>query len=215
MFLDQGKELNIIMVDTTHYVALSTRYRDALKKISQLVEKGRQNQSIRRLLRSTLKGLTTVVKDIKQYNENMDHPSKEINTLIEENVAQDSAFKNSWLNNCFSWLRNDSYVVDDNQSLTVYDVKETLYKTREILELLNKENFEQKFNEAGPPIFKGAFGVTENPEFIVGMDVQFSKLKMELLRDGSSTLVLTGLGGLGKTTLATNLCWDEQIKGRW
>ena len=210
-----SREGNVIMVDTTQFVALSTRYQDILNKTSQFVEKGRKNQSIRRLLRSTLKGLTSVVQDIKQYNENMDHPSKEINTLIEENVAQDSAFKNSWLNNCFSWLSNDSYVVDDNQSLTVYDVKETLYKTREILELLNKENFEQKFNEAGPPIFKGAFGVPENPEFIVGMDVPFSKLKMELLRDDSSTLVLTGLGGLGKTTLATNLCWDEQIKGKW
>jgi GTPase SAR1 family protein len=26
--------------------------------------------------------------------------------------------------------------------------------------------------------------------------------------------VLTGMGGLGKTTLATKLCWDEHVKGK-
>jgi hypothetical protein len=165
-------------------------------------------------LRSILKDLTSVVQDIKQYNENSDHPREEIKTLIEENYAGESSCK------C-SWFRKDSYVVvdddddDDNESITVKDVKETLYKVREILELLSNENFEQKFNEAaGPTIFKCPFGVLENPKFIVGLDIPFSKLKMELLKDGSSTLVLTGMGGLGKTTLATKLCWDEHVKGK-
>ncbi|KAL2333606.1 hypothetical protein Fmac_014819 [Flemingia macrophylla] len=59
------------------------------------------------------------------------------------------------------------------------------------------------------------FGVREKPEFSVGLDVPMSKLKMELLKEGVSIIVLTGLGGSGKTTLATNLCWDEQIKGKF
>nr|AHG28993.1 NBS-LRR protein [Cicer arietinum] len=105
-------------------------------------------------------------------------------------------------------------IVDDNQSLIVNDVKETLYKVREILEILNKENFERKLYGSEGPIFKSPFGVPEKlEEFSVGFDVALSKLKMEVLRDGSSTLVLTGLGGLGKTTLATKLCWDEHVKG--
>ncbi|AES78134.1 hypothetical protein MTR_7g024990 [Medicago truncatula] len=29
-----------------------------------------------------------------------------------------------------------------------------------------------------------------------------------------SFLLLQSLGGLGKTTLATKLCWDEQVKGK-
>jgi Mrp family chromosome partitioning ATPase len=120
--------------------------------------------------------------------------------LIEENDAEESACK------CSS--ENDSYVVDENQSLIVNDVEETLYKAKEILELLN-----HKFNEDGS-LFKRPFDVPENPKFTVGLDILFSKLKMELLRGGSSTLVLTGLGGLGKTTLATMLCWDEQVNGK-
>jgi hypothetical protein len=199
------------MNSTTQLIASTTPFHDVLNKISQIVEKSRKNKRTRRLLKSILKDLTLVVQDIKQYNENLDHPREEIKTLIEENYVKESACK------C-SWFRNDSYVVaadDDNEFITVKDVKETLYKVREILELLSNENFEQKFNEAaGPTIFKCPFGVVENPKFIVGLDIPFSKLKMELLKDGSSTLVLTGMGGLGKTTLATKLCLDEHVKGK-
>ncbi|KAL2333611.1 hypothetical protein Fmac_014824 [Flemingia macrophylla] len=59
---------------------------------------------------------------------------------------------------------------------------------------------------------KSPFGVPEKPEFSVGLDVPLSKLKMELLKEGVSIIVLTGLGGSGKTTLATKLCWDEHVK---
>ncbi|XP_045786289.1 probable disease resistance protein At5g66900 [Trifolium pratense] len=198
------------MNSTTQLIASTTPFHDdVLNKISQIVEKARKNQNTRRLLKSVLKELTSLVQDIKQYNEHLDHPREEIKTLFDENYAIESACE------C-SWFRNDSYVADDDkESITVKDVKETLYKVREILVLLSNENFEQKFNEAGPPIFKGPFGVPENPKFIVGLDIPFSKLKMELLRDGSSTLVLTGLGGLGKTTLATKICWDEHLKGKF
>ena len=200
--IDEGNQ--IMSSPTTHIITL-TRFNDILNKISEIVETARKNHSARQLLRSILKDLTLVVQDIKQYNDHLDHPREEINSLIEENDAAESACKAS--------SENDFYVVDENQSLIVNDVEQTLYKAREILELLNHENLEHKFNEAGPP-FKRPFDVPENPKFTVGLDIPFSKLKMELLRGGSSTLVLTGLGGLGKTTLATMLCWDEQVKGK-
>ncbi|RDX61666.1 hypothetical protein CR513_60089, partial [Mucuna pruriens] len=80
----------------------------------------------------------------------------------------------------------------------------SLNDVREILELLDIKNFEKKLNGVGTPI-KCSYGVSENPEFTVGLGVPLSKLKMEVLRDGMSTLLLTGLGGSGKTTLATKL----------
>jgi len=61
---------------------------------------------------------------------------------------------------------------------------------------------------------KRPFGVPEEPEFTVGLDVPFSKLKMELLNEPASIIVLTGFGGSGKTTLATKLCWDQQVMGK-
>jgi len=192
------------MSSATHIITLTTRFNDVLNKISQILEKAQKNQSSRQLLRLILKDLSPTVQDIKHYNEHLDHPREEINSLIEENDAGESA--------CICSSENDFYVGDENQSLIVNDVEETLYKAREILELLNHET-EHKFNEDGPP-FRRPFDVPENPKFTVGLDIPFSKLKMELLRSGSFTLVLTGLGGLGKTTLATKLCWDEQVKGK-
>ncbi|XP_020234476.1 probable disease resistance protein At5g66900 isoform X2 [Cajanus cajan] len=62
---------------------------------------------------------------------------------------------------------------------------------------------------------KSPFGVPENPEFTFGLDGPLSKLKMEVLKEGVSIIVLTGFGGSGKTTLATKLCWDEQVKGKF
>ena len=50
--------------------------------------------------------------------------------------------------------------------------------------------------------------------FRVGLDVPLKELKRKLLNDGeSSMLVLTGPAGCGKTTLAKNLCQDDEVKG--
>ncbi|XP_014506475.2 probable disease resistance protein At5g66900 [Vigna radiata var. radiata] len=62
---------------------------------------------------------------------------------------------------------------------------------------------------------KGPFGVPEKPEFCVGLDAPLSKVKMELLNRPKSIIVVTGFGGSGKTTLATLLCWDQQIKSKF
>nr|KYP47979.1 putative disease resistance protein At5g66900 family [Cajanus cajan] len=170
--------------------------------------------------------MTTVVQEIKQYNEQLDPPREEINTLIKEKDAGEELVCIScsrtvrWLK-FLSWLplfrnrlwynKNDSFAEDDKQ---VNSIKHTLYKVREILELLDIENFEQKLRGVGTPI-KCPYGVPRNPEFTLGLGVPLSKLKMEILGDGMSILLLTGMGGSGKTTLATKLCWDEEVKGKF
>lgn len=213
------------MGDTTQLNVLTSRLQEAFKN-------SRKSESSSRILRSTLKDLTPVVEEIKQYNEYLNSPRKEIKTLINGNheVEKEGFLCNCSLKSslcwhkCIAWLqfcmcrfrdmKDDSFAVDEKQDLMAKDVKETLYKMREILEFLNKENFELKLNGSGGTIIKRPFGVPENTKFTVGLDVPLSKLKMELLKDGMSTLLLTGLGGSGKTTLATKLCWDEQIKGK-
>ncbi|XP_061363414.1 probable disease resistance protein At5g66900 [Gastrolobium bilobum] len=205
------------MGENTQLVVLTSQLQETFKI-------GRESKKTRRILRSTLHDLKHVVKQIEQYNEHLDPPKEEIKTLIKEKDAGegvDLLCKSLCLEKCLSLLgrlwhnSDDSYAAsNDKQALVAKDVKEALYKVREILELLNKENFEKKFNGSGAPM-KRPFGVPENPEFTVGLDVPLTKLKVEVLKDGVSTLLLTGLGGSGKTTLATKLCWDEQVKGKF
>ncbi|KAK7263085.1 hypothetical protein RJT34_30669 [Clitoria ternatea] len=221
------------MEETSKLGTLSTLFQERLNMIMEIVEKSQKNETNKQILMSTLKDMTPIIQEIKQYNEYLNPPRKEIKTLImqydagkgKELVCKCSS-KNLWCdwNKCFSWLpiynskiwhnKDDSFIVDDNQALAENDIKETLYKLREILELLSKENFEQKLNGVGAPI-KHPFSLPKNPEFIVGLDVPLSMLKMEVLKEGESVLILTGLGGSGKTTLATRLCWEEQVRDKF
>jgi hypothetical protein len=187
---------------------------------SQLQQKFKQVQ------RSSLQDLSPIFQEINQFNEQLDPPREEIKTLIKENHAEqeqkvDQKNLCSWLQLCLDGILHkkekedfDSSFADDKQKVIAKDFEDTLYKLREALEILNKENFEKKLSGSGGPIFKGPFGVPENSEFTVGMDFQLMKLKTELLKDGKSTLLVTGMGGLGKTTLAKQLCRDDQVKGK-
>ena len=51
------------------------------------------------------------------------------------------------------------------------------------------------------------------PEFMVGLDVPLKELKRRLCEDGESRIVIRAPGGCGKTTLAKELCHDNQVRG--
>lgn len=210
------------MADATQLVALAplARFQEILKKISQMVEKSRKSGIAQRILRSTLIEFNHVVLEIKRYNEHLAQPREEIKTLIREKDAGEEGEKgDKCVNSCLQVFTDrvwhgkddsDSVDADEKQALTAKDVKETLYKVREILELLTQED-----GGAGTSKIKAPFDVPVKPDFTVGLDVPLSKLKMELLKDGVSVVAVTGLGGLGKTTLAAMVCWDKQIKGKF
>lgn len=209
------------MDETAQHVVLLEQWPETLRGVSEIVEKGQSSESNKQILRSTLKDMNPVVQEIKQYNQHLNPPREEINTLLEENDAKEEEFVCNSCSKCLSWFlcgfgskRDNSFGAGgDRQALVAKDVEETLYKMREILELLSRENCELKLDAVGGPI-KRPLGVPENPGFTVGLDVPLSELKAEVLRDGVSVVVLSGVSGMGKTTLATKLCWDEQVKGK-
>ncbi|KAL6273771.1 hypothetical protein ACE6H2_024463 [Prunus campanulata] len=61
----------------------------------------------------------------------------------------------------------------------------------------------------------GWCAIPEPPPFTVGLDVHVDELKVELLKDEASMLVVTGLGGCGKTTLAQKICKDQKVKDKF
>ncbi|KAJ7951221.1 NBS-LRR disease resistance protein [Quillaja saponaria] len=61
----------------------------------------------------------------------------------------------------------------------------------------------------------GLCAAPQPPDFTVGLDLHVPKLRRQLLKVGSSVIVLTGVGGLGKTTLAKTLCWDDDVKDKF
>ncbi|CAJ1942723.1 unnamed protein product [Sphenostylis stenocarpa] len=214
------------MEQTTQRVVLPTQFQEGLRMITEVVEKGKSSESNKQILRSTLKDMNPVVQEIEQLNEHLNPPREEIKTLIDQKDAKEEPVckcfsKNFCLDKCLAWFlcrfghkRDDSFAGGGKQTLVAKDIEEKLYKVREILELLSKENREQKYCGIRGPI-KLPFGVPANPDFTVGLDIPLKELKMEVLKDCVSVIGLTGLGGMGKTTLATKLCWDEQVKGKF
>ncbi|XP_021809439.1 probable disease resistance protein At5g66900 [Prunus avium] len=62
---------------------------------------------------------------------------------------------------------------------------------------------------------RGWSAIPEPPPFTVGLDAHVEELKLELLKDEASMLVVTGLGGCGKTTLAQKVCEDQKVKEKF
>ncbi|CAK8562365.1 unnamed protein product [Lathyrus sativus] len=198
------------MGETTELDVLTSQLQQTFKQVQH-------DKTSMRFFRSTLKDLSPLVHEIEQYNDQLNPPREEIKFLIKENHAEQ---RNLCWNKFFSLFHqlfkkkddSGSCVADNKQAVMAKDVKDTLYKLREIL---NKENFEKKISGSGGLLFRGSFGVPQNPEFTVGLDLSLINLKMEVLRDGRSTILVTGFGGMGKTTLAAKLCWDAEVKGKY
>lgn len=94
----------------------------------------------------------------------------------------------------------------DMQVQTARDTKETLIEVRGIRVEMKKLNAVAR-NE------RGQCSAPEPPAFTVGLDVHVGGLKLRLLQDDVSVMVITGLAGSGKITLAKKYCWDVDTRG--
>lgn len=169
----------------------------------------------------TLKSLAPQVEEMKKYNNMLDRPIDEISRLErhmragEELVQKCSKFR-WWRGLSFPYYQNK--LERENEALQRHlavnvaaenrrDLMEVVIGMRKVLEILLK-GFEHHHEYR----LVGLCGAPEEPE-CMGMDAPLSKLRIDLLKDGVSVLVLTGLGGSGKSTLAKKICWDPQVKG--
>lgn len=172
----------------------------------------------------TLNSLTPIVEEMQRYNKVLDRPVAEIKRLEKhltegQEVVRKSKKKKLDRLGFLSFpgfqtkLKKKDEGLQRHFSVNVQaenkrDLMEVLLSVRKVLEIL------MSGESLGNNQIRGLKGAPEEPDCIMGMDESLNKLKSELLKDGVSVNVLTGLGGSGKSSLAKKLCWDPQIKGK-
>jgi hypothetical protein len=204
------------------------------KYVRQKFQNARQFVPTLEMNDQTLKALTPLAKQIEHFNNVLGNPRKDmLPTHVREGkklVRKCKKKLSPWKFLCFSHyqtkLKNKEEALKRHLNVVVQaEMKSDLLEVKTDLKLLKEFFMTMRMrtdNLCGDQIrglsgsnsqIWGLWGVPEEPGQFVGMDQPLNNLKIELIKDGFSVLVLTGLFGSGKTTLAKKLCWDSQIKG--
>jgi hypothetical protein len=197
---------------------------EMVKYAIQTIKKGQDFGPTLETNIQTLNALAPLVEEMKSFNDLLDRPREEINKLethIREGKELVRKSKKLTLWRFFSFPSYQSKLQKKDEALQRHlavnvqvenrkDLMDVLIKVNGILEILMRKDNLGQFDNGNQ--IRGLCGVPEEPQ-CKGMVEPLNKLKIELIKDGVSVLVLTGLGGSGKSTLAKKLCWDSQIKG--
>ena len=93
----------------------------------------------------------------------------------------------------------------------VRDVKETSIMLRELLDATMKKG---RIEVSNLNTSTASCDVPQLPRYLIkGLDGPLDELKKRLLNTDKSLLLVTAMGGCGKTLLAQKFCHDPQVKG--
>ncbi|XP_059623788.1 probable disease resistance protein At5g66900 [Cornus florida] len=161
-----------------------------------------------------------MIREIEEFGRELDVPEEETKMLTDrqqesQNLIGSCSKTRRW--NIFKRASKSKKIkkLEDSlvkffqtsgQVVQIRDNKKILVKLNEIYSILNRR-------VCGP----SACGAPA-PEFTVGLDVPLHELRTMVLRkdlkeEDAKVVVLSGPGGCGKTTLASMLCQDAEIKG--
>ncbi|CAB4317850.1 unnamed protein product [Prunus armeniaca] len=209
--------------------ALGAVFGTLLDGVVAVTSKAKMFKSHLRDLKFTLDSFQQVDEDVRQ------HPNKVFRTMqgLErfriqmEKGAQlvDKCSKvRPWKLNAFKKPMYTSKLVALNASLktllsvlTVHIISDLRARVINVETTLNQidANIVAQYQNQNQNQIRGWCAIPEPPPFTVGLDVKVTELKMELLKDEASMLVVTGLGGCGKTTLAQKICKDQKVKEKF
>ncbi|XP_075636183.1 putative disease resistance protein At5g66900 [Castanea sativa] len=200
-------------------------------------------KSILKRLESTLDAISPQVQEIREFSKALDRPEKETKSLIEEMekgkelILKCSKIKRWSWNYCFKAYSYSIKLKKLNNAIEKFcQIDLTVQNTRTGLETLTKVNqittavldtgakvdlvLEEVTKQNSESWKKKKFGtrtlscaVSRPRDYFVGLELPLKELKKRLSNKEESLLLLTALGGCGKTTLVKMLCWDEEIKG--
>ncbi|KAL0014236.1 hypothetical protein SO802_001305 [Lithocarpus litseifolius] len=183
-------------------------------------------------LESTLDGVASTVREIKELSQALNFPEKETKSLIEqmekgkELVLECSKIKRRDWNYCVKAYSYSNKLSKLNRAIEKFcQVNLIVQSTRNGLQTLtlvshNTRTLNRvlKHVESQNSDMKKKYGtfscaVPKLRDYIVGFDLHLKELKRELLKEEVTVLIVTALGGCGKTTLVKMLGWDEEIIG--
>ncbi|XP_045786283.1 probable disease resistance protein At5g66900 [Trifolium pratense] len=191
---------------------LGAVFQEGTKPITNQIYKSLKFKTTRKKLASLVHRMMPVAKQIKLLNEKLDRPKEEAERSIEE-LEQAKEIVNKyakvpwWKCCCLPCYQGKLHAMEEQiGSSSIVTLMNTARDGKETLSLVRDLKRRQ---------FKRLLDAPVKPDFTVGLDFHLNQLKSWLLSSGVSVRVLTGLGGSGKTTLATLLCWDDQVRGKF
>ena len=181
-------------------------------------------KSILEDLESTLERIAPVVQEIRQLSLALDRPERETKILTEQMKKGAKLVRKCSKIQCWNYCFKSHYATklselnEDIEKFCRVDLivqstrtgLETLTKVDLILEKVSNQNSDVKRKYSVRTL---SCAVPRPRDFIVGLHIPLMELKEMLLKKEESLLLLTALGGCGKTTLIQMLCWDHEIKG--
>ncbi|KAF3438901.1 hypothetical protein FNV43_RR17176 [Rhamnella rubrinervis] len=207
--------------------AVGTAFAALYDVIKVTVIKNAKFKPISKEISGTVEALKPLIDDIIKFNKQLDLPPNETSGFDEKlKKGADLLVKCSKVHRCNFCVK--PHYFDELQELDaslngwmdilkvqhVRDVK----KDKEIVRQMHQKVFGNEGNQGA----NNRTTLTANcdvpdklPSLVVGLDGPLEELKKRLLSSGESLLVVTGLGGSGKTLLAQKFCHDPLVKGRF
>ncbi|CAN1150479.1 Probable disease resistance protein At5g66900 [Linum perenne] len=187
-----------------------------LKVVFEVKKTNSQFAPALKLLEATVNDLTPDIKRIDAFNRDFDRPEemsdlKELMTKGEQlvlkclKISRYNIFKRYILAKKLISLNNSipQYIGSVMQIIQFADQKETLFEVKQLNNQIRKS------------LPRCILGVCSPPELKVdpvGLETPLMELKGKLLGDELPLVVISAPSGWGKTTLATAICQDSEVK---
>lgn len=189
---------------------LGALVQEGAKPITNQISKALNFKTSRENLDSTVDRLMPYAEEIKLLDEESDPANGEPERLIQElKQAKELVNKYSkvpWWKFCFlPFYQGKLQALEEKivRSITLVTALIMVRDVKRANSLVTDKG--RQFNKVCDPPVK--------PDHTVGLDFLLNHLKNWVLSTDGSVRVLTGLPRSGKTTLATLLCWDDQVRG--
>lgn len=174
-------------------------------------------------LKTTLNSIKPLFDDIERLNEVLNRPKEETESFLTQLSRAEKLVRRCLEIKSWNFYKKYTYSKKLNQLdqslLRFFKLDAQLHMVRDSRRIMvGMRDVDEKVDEILSILshrFPGWCDVPGFPEFVVGLDEPLEELKLMLLKDDVSVLVLSAPGGCGKTTLAKMLCQDAQIRGRF